>query len=235
MSLKNNNSNPFEPLTLPGGFAETFFKEHAEYTNEELIRMYGRPMLTVMYLWREAHRSDVYPPLFMFDKIIEAIDNNGPQDLLELRKHALPIAIEEFCQYRNLQPLSDMIERKLPEAIGNDYVIKIITGKLRDDMSNFFPETRGKRTSQKRYKTNRDDVIVALIYYYKGLGMPVWSSPDSLTTKENACELVAQKLEEMGFEPLNAESVYQYVWKKRKHEHERLFQLIHEAGQNDAL
>lgn len=233
MGLKFNNGDLLEILTLSGFFAESFFEEHAEYTNEQLVQMYGRPKITFIYLCLEADRNGVHLRLFMFNKIMEAIDNKGPEDLLELREYALPIAIEEFRQYRNLQPMSEMIERKMPEALGNEYVIKVITAKLRDDMSEFFPETRGKRTSQKRHTKARDDVIIALIHYYKGLGIPIWSSPESLSRNPHACGIISQKLEEMGFEIIDPESIYKHIWRKKKNEHEGLNKLIYDAGHQD--
>jgi hypothetical protein len=213
--------------TLSDTMVEEFIEAHKGYSNEELIQMYGKRKLFIINIFIDAKRKRMSPQLLLFDVLLEAYHNGGPKEIVERLPNLISIAIQEFKEYGNPDPLARLIEQGVQEVFENSEALEIIAAKTRDGLE----DRRGKRKNSKRENDERNRIILALLTYYQGLGFPVWGES---RYKTNACEKVHEALKDIGFEkPLSPESIYKNIWKPNQKDDQSSFVSFYEAGLED--
>ncbi len=222
--------NIFDPelslkYSAAGLFAAKFVEQHQDWTEADLIKEYGRPKITAIKIFLEADRQEIHPRLYLFQKSIEAYDNKGPAEVLDLIPWTLPIALHEFKEFRNLQPLAMMIERGMPQALNSKEVQKIVAAKLRDNLSAVLGETRGHRKKIGRVQKSRNEFILMNLHFLKGQGHPIYSGSDYDNAKPTACSMLSEMMEKEGLGPITPVTIYK-VWRRYENSHNPLVDIL---------
>ena len=145
---------------------------------------------------------------------------DGENDVQILPDDSMAIDVEhakkEAYEFGNLKPLASMMDTHPEEVSQDKEACKLIAAHLRGEEW----RGRGKRGQSKKEHKLKEYFLLDYIYFVMGYyGYSAWDE-----TKENACEIVSQTMEKLGYKKKTGQRIYKDIWrghtKNARHEQE---------------